>query len=321
MQNEAAVEAISGCIGSIIALLSTYPLKSVYTLQATASESSGKSLGIIGVILRYKLRGLYRGIGPNIFETAVSSSVYFGLYSRLKSLVIKARGESSREDKRSLQVVESLLVAAVSGAINQLLTLPASVVATRMLTSQKEGQELSILTVLHSIWTESGLRGFWSGIVPALVLVVNPAVQYLIYEQILRLMRRSKEARARSESEVGAKEAEKDRSTEVRLTAVEIFIASSIAKLGATILTYPMIVVKARMQSAGRGHVLQVIRDVLRVDGLPGFFRGLRAKLLQAMLNSALLMTLKEQLHSGVSATLSKGFNMHMKGLKANLVG
>ena len=319
MQNEAAVEAISGCIGSIIALLSTYPLKSVYTLQATASEISGKSLGIIGVILRYKLKGLYRGIGPNIFETAVSSSVYFGLYSRLKSLVIKARGESSSEDKRSLQVVESLLVAAVSGAINQLLTLPASVVATRMLTSQKEGQELSILTVLHSIWTESGLRGFWSGIVPALVLVVNPAVQYLIYEQILRLMRRSKEARARSESEVGAKEAEKDRSTEVRLSAVEIFIASSIAKLGATILTYPMIVVKARMQSDGRGHVLQVIRDVLRVDGLPGFFRGLRAKLLQAMLNSALLMTLKEQLHSGVSATLSKGFNM--KGLKANLVG
>ena len=313
MQSEAAVEAISGCIGSILALLATYPLKSVYTLQATATNANSQNLGILGILLKYKLQGLYAGIGPNMFETAVSSSVYFGLYARLKSLVIKARTDQSGvTDKRSLRVVESLLVAACSGAINQILTLPASVVATRMLTSQREGQHPSLLSVIKAIYHENGLKGFWSGIVPALVLVVNPAIQYLIYEQLLKTMRGWKEAREKAR--LNSKEPEKaesdNRPKDLQLSAGEIFIASSLAKMGATIATYPLIVVKAKMQSDSSGYnALKVIGDVLRADGLFGFFRGLRAKILQAMLNSALLMTLKEQLHSGVRASLSKGLD------------
>jgi adenine nucleotide transporter 17 len=219
-------------------------------------------------------------------------------------------------------VAESLVVAAVSGAINQLLTLPASVVATRMLTSQREGKQPTLLSVTRSIWVDEGIGGFWSGIVPALVLVVNPAIQYLIYEQLLRVMRGWKEAREKAMSNSkGSETADAgNRSKDVKLSAGEIFIASSLAKLGATIATYPLIVVKARMQSDGSGyHVLRVIGDILRADGLGGFFRGLRAKILQAMLNSALLMTLKEQLHSGVKDSLSKGLNF--KDLKANLIG
>lgn len=319
MQNEAVVEAISGCIGSIIALLATYPLKSVYTLQATASSGSGQHLGIIGLLLKYKLKGLYTGIGPNIFDTATSSTVYFGLYSQLKTLVIRSRQGPSLDD-RSLRVAESLVVAAVSGAINQLLTLPASVVATRMLTSQREGLRPTLLSVVRSIWQENGPRGFWSGIVPALVLVVNPAIQYLIYEQLLRLMRRWKEARGKARAEGGDTGVDSSHAKDVQLSAADIFIASSLAKLGATMATYPLIVVKARMQSDGSGyHVVKVIGDVMRADGLGGFFRGLRAKILQAMLNSALLMTLKEQLHSGVRASLRSG--LHFKDLKANLMG
>ena len=73
-------------MGAVIALLATYPLKTISTLQAISStgssppaqgQAAATSLGVLGIIKKYRLSGLYSGIQPNIVETAVSSFVYF----------------------------------------------------------------------------------------------------------------------------------------------------------------------------------------------------------------------------------------------------
>jgi adenine nucleotide transporter 17 len=72
----ALVESVSGIVGSEVALLVTYPIKTIYTLQALSSGSDGKAQQVasaLQIIKRLGLEGLYTGIAPNIVETALSS--------------------------------------------------------------------------------------------------------------------------------------------------------------------------------------------------------------------------------------------------------
>ena len=102
-----------------------------------------------------------------------------------------SEGEVKQGSRRQdIGIGASLLVAALAGTGNQLVTMPASVVTTRMQAQAKlrmdSGQDIptGAWHVISSIRKESGLGGFWAGLLPALVLVVNPAVQYMLYEQV-----------------------------------------------------------------------------------------------------------------------------------------
>lgn len=72
--SDAAVEAAAGALGSVASLLITYPLKTIYTLQALNSSkaapanagSAGPDNSILGIVMQYKLKGLYVGVGPNV---------------------------------------------------------------------------------------------------------------------------------------------------------------------------------------------------------------------------------------------------------------
>jgi adenine nucleotide transporter 17 len=70
------------------------------------------------------------------------------------------------------------------------------------------------------------------GIVPTLVMVINPTVQYALYEWGCNLWRRRHARSAKSKA----------------LSSGEVLTVSALAKLGATLATYPILVVKNRIQ-------------------------------------------------------------------------
>lgn len=77
--SDASVEAVSGSVGSVLALVATYPLKTIYTLQALSSGTDKTAaLSVFEILKKYKL-GVYSGLEPNIVEAGVSSGVYFYL--------------------------------------------------------------------------------------------------------------------------------------------------------------------------------------------------------------------------------------------------
>lgn len=158
MVSQALADSLAGSVGAVGALLLTYPLKTVYTLQALSGTGTAgqQALSILDVIKRYKLRGLYTGIEPNILESAISNGVYFFLYAQCKRAVISRRltaqqdaserkslstdgalnhganehvGEATRKNAaaekhrvecstgQDLGILESLLSAAVAGAL------------------------------------------------------------------------------------------------------------------------------------------------------------------------------------------------------------
>jgi adenine nucleotide transporter 17 len=47
------------------------------------------------------------------------------------------------------------------------------------LTKAKPKQK-GIFQVIQEIYQEGGLKAFWNGLVPSLILVINPALQYMV---------------------------------------------------------------------------------------------------------------------------------------------
>ncbi|KAG2426984.1 hypothetical protein HXX76_012768 [Chlamydomonas incerta] len=390
--SKAVVEALSGSVGSVLALLATYPLKTIYTLQALSTGSGdgapsvptdeNKALAVLRFLQTYKLSTLYAGMGPNIVESGLSSGVYFFFYSALKERAVAwQRARAARAGVISsgpgggrgdnIGVVASLLVATAAGALNQLITMPASVVATRIQGYQSlpgakaGGRPPSTWETITAVFREDGLGGFWKGLLPSMILLANPAVQYMLFEKIMNALKAWKarrlaaEARAAAaaakEAELAAEEHRETRAAlarrrsadsddaldgaaadaaaadaaaakpaapvsaaDVKLSATEVFLAGALAKIGATVVTYPLIVVKARLQAsskaAGSGaggaaarpvSTWSIVSETARNEGLGGFFKGLRAKILQTALNAALMLMLKEQLHDVTRAALS----------------
>ena len=112
------------------------------------------------------------------------------------------------------------------------------------------------LGMLRALLREEGPRALFAGVLPALVLVINPILQYTIFEQLRNAM----EARRR----VGPRDA---------------FYLGAIGKLLATTITYPYITVKSRAHVAQRGDqpsesMLQSVRRVIREEGWSGLYGG-----------------------------------------------
>lgn len=59
-------------------------------------------------------------------------------------------------------------------------------------------RRLGIFETIYQILDKDGLRAFWRGIGPALVLVINPVIQYTVFEQLKNILVRRRLAKLRA---------------------------------------------------------------------------------------------------------------------------
>ncbi|PRW56204.1 peroxisomal nicotinamide adenine dinucleotide carrier [Chlorella sorokiniana] len=265
-------------------------------------------------------QALFSGIEASLIGTTVSQGIYFYLYSALRRLaVLRRAGAGADLRAANVTVAESLLVASLAGMGNVLLTNPIWMVATRMQALScakasaaaraaaaakaakaggREGGEveveapsqLGMVAVARQVYSEYGLAGFWNGTAASLVMVINPTLQYALYEWL-----QAARAKLRRSGSKGSPPA--------RASAWEIFLLSSLAKLGATLVTYPMMNIKTRMYTASRSDsgahhasILAAAASIMREEGPGGYYRGLRTKVVQSVLAAALLFVAKEEI-------------------------
>lgn len=324
-------------------------------LRAVAREDGG-------------LKGLYRGIEPAVIGTMTSQTVYNYFYAVFRNA--SARRRRGAKGDASPSALESLAIASVAGAINVVLTIPIWTVCVRMqaeraneddaneddakanaprerasgvsffsrkkTTTRADGasspdgssraersvkkKKKTFLETTAAVWHENGLAGFWRGVVPSLMMVANPALQYAFYERagdsFLRHRRREDPT--------------------VKLTAWEVFLAASFAKMGATVLTYPVLLVKTRLQASegrrrGRADArdgtwrrsrsedfseekdfasydgaFDAIRRIAREEGVLAFYRGMGTKMTQTVFAAALMFVTKEEIAKAVAAARAK---------------
>ena len=175
----------------------------------------------------------------------------------------------------------------------------------------------TFLETTGAVWEENGLAGFWRGVTPSLIMVSNPALQYAFYESASDAFRRR---RAKTQRGVAGSSPS---GTLGALTAWEVFVAASLAKMGATVLTYPVLLVKTRLQASGsRGGkkpkttfareapsydgAFDALRRIAREEGLAAFYRGMGTKMTQTVFAAALMFVTKEEIAKAARAASEK---------------
>ncbi|BDA49053.1 Peroxisomal membrane protein PMP34 [Coccomyxa sp. Obi] len=314
------VEGVSGAAAGMAATVVTYPLMTVSTLQATRAHkkdtvlptakkaATGTIADIAEVIRESGWTALFQGLQASLLGTAVSQGVYFYFYSLLRQFFVARHQRLTLTKSQDIGVGPSLLVAFLAGCGNVLLTNPIWCVATRMQAYQKsieEGNEHvkppGPLETCKEIYKEHGILGFWTGVLPSLVMVSNPSVNYMLYEYL------------RSRLEDWRRVASTSGVTR-RTSPGDVFWLSAVAKLGATVVTYPLLLVKARLMSSGKHTsedrrytgTLDALERIWKTEGPLGFYKGMRAKIVQSILAAALLMAIKEQLTTATDAVLNR---------------
>ncbi|XP_015575851.1 peroxisomal nicotinamide adenine dinucleotide carrier isoform X2 [Ricinus communis] len=290
-KSDAVANGLAGAGGGIIAQIITYPLQTVNTRQQTERLAKKKSkinndsspkrrvsapstlLQILQVIRTEGWGGLYSGLRPSLLGTAASMGIYYYFYQvfKNKAEAIAAAHKAKGHGDGTVGMFSWLVVAAIAGSLNVLLTNPIWVLVTRMQTHTQaerkitEGKKEALLReasesgstgttlqeklteldsikprpygTLHAaceVYNEAGITGFWKGIIPTLIMVCNPSIQFMIYETTLKHLRAKRS---------GSKQGHKN------VTALEVFLLGALAKLGATVSTYPLLVVKSRLQA------------------------------------------------------------------------
>ena len=128
------VHALSGCIGGATAITIFYPLNTVrLKLQVDPSYKEQATFKVLATIYQNEgLSSLYQGLTAQVIALACSNFVYFYTYEMFKSMYRIAYS------KKNISGIPNLLIAAVAGVINVLVTTPLWVAMSRLATQRKK---------------------------------------------------------------------------------------------------------------------------------------------------------------------------------------
>jgi len=134
--------------------------------------------------------------------------------------------------RRPLSTAENMLAGFIAGSATVILTNPIWVVNTRETTGEiitdkpvqngngvkTVSQKKGFLSILSDIIRTEGIGALWSGVIPGLILVINPIIQYTVFEQLKAIVERRRGSRS---------------------TPNDAFLLGALGKLLATGITYP----------------------------------------------------------------------------------
>ncbi|KAK1155397.1 hypothetical protein AOXY_G27222 [Acipenser oxyrinchus oxyrinchus] len=296
---ESLIHAVAGSLGSVTAMTVFYQLDSMRLRLQGDTRQPCLNVWIHLVCSRL---APYRGWFPVICSLCCSNFVYFYTFNSVKACWLRGHRSTPGKD---------LVVGIIAGVVNVLVTTPLWVVNTRLKLQGakfrnndiKPTHYSGILDAFHQILLSEGLPALWNGTLPSLLLVLNPALQFMVYEGLKRELRRGASG---------------------EFSSLEVFVIGAIAKAVATTATYPLQTVQSILRFGQHRHskesrimgslrsIFYLWREQVRKHGIVGLFKGLEAKLLQTVLTAALMFLLYEKMTAatfrimGLRRTLSR---------------
>lgn len=217
------------------------------------------------IVQREGIAGLYAGLSSALFGISMTNFVYYYWYEWTRSAFENAAIKAGRASKK-LTTVESIIAGAIAGSATVLMTNPIWVINTRVTARKSESEEqalpgapktkrLGTIETLLQLLRNEGPSALFAGVLPALVLVINPILQYTIFEQLKNVVERRR-----------------------RVTPTDAFYLGAIGKILATSITYPYITVKSRMHVASkdgpRESLNGSLKRIISQEGYAGLYRG-----------------------------------------------
>ncbi|CAI8504196.1 hypothetical protein ACO0OL_003279 [Hanseniaspora opuntiae] len=264
--------AVSGSVSGVISISLTYPLVTLSTiLQARKAIKNADTLEKKQTIVHqiaqlYEKGELYNGLSSCISGIAATNFVYYYFFETLSKIRL------NRTKRKNLTFVESTAIGFIAGSITAIATNPIWTANTRLITSSSKDQTL--IGTIKEIIRDDGVMALFKGLKPALILVLNPVIQYSIFEQMKNLIYVSRED----------------------ITPRMSFVLGAVSKIIATVLTYPTITVKTQSHLQKDQSVIGMLRKIIEEDGFLGLFKGLKPKIIQSVLTSAFLFYFKQKI-------------------------
>lgn len=260
------------CVGIRPGLLTpwicSYPLITLSTrAQVESKRAHSTTLDAVRrIVQREGFRGLYSGLESALFGISVTNFVYYYWYEWTRAAFEKAAEKAGRASKK-LTTIESMIAGAIAGSATVMITNPIWVVNTRMTArkSESQGQGLpgvpakksssSTIGTLMELLRDEGPRALFAGVLPALVLVINPILQYTLFEQFKNILERRR-----------------------RVTPTDAFYLGALGKILATSITYPYITVKSQMHVASKDGPKESLngslKRIIKEEGYVGLYKG-----------------------------------------------
>jgi len=322
--------ALAGAIGGVLSNAVVYPLDTVKTkIQAQTGDMEAEkdtlpspqlqrpnapnrlpaasrlsAFQVILLVLKSQgIGGFYRGFLASMLNTFSMQFAYFYWYVVVRKTYTTRIHPQSGSKSPNLGIITELSLGALAGAIAQVFTIPVSVVATRQQLDNSKTGGKSLLTTAGEIIRDDGPTGLWRGLKPSLVLTVNPAITYGTFERLKLLI-------------LGP---------DGTMTPGKAFWMGALSKTLATVVTYPYIMAKVRLQAkydtsqnsdeesladkpqpsetSKKRHskeryngAIDVLRQVYAEKGCLGWYQGMQAQIMKAVLSQALLFGIKDML-------------------------
>ncbi|KAJ6035160.1 hypothetical protein N7499_002378 [Penicillium canescens] len=298
-QSDNIAHALSGAGGGILSMVLTYPLITLSTrAQVESKRAHSTTLDAVRrIVQREGISGLYSGLESALFGISVTNFVYYYWYEFTRSAFEKAAIQSNRASKK-LTTVESMIAGAIAGSATVLITNPIWVINTRMTARKSEADEqalpgakktkASTLSTLMDLLREEGPKALFAGVLPALVLVINPILQYTIFEQLKNIVERRR-----------------------RMTPKDAFYLGALGKIMATSITYPYITIKSRMHVASKDGPKESLngslKRIIQEEGWKGLYKGIGPKVTQSAITAAFLFAFKDVLYDMMVSARKRG--------------
>jgi ElaB/YqjD/DUF883 family membrane-anchored ribosome-binding protein len=266
---------VSGICGSLFAEQVLFPLDTIKVRAQTADAgTSGNFITIALRILQVEgLLGFYKGLRGALFKESFHSANFWLWHTLIvRKAVLRNEGGTSL-----------LLRNLFCKQLNWLCTTPLEVLSTL---NQTTPGTPGLWACAVALYSQGGLGELYRGLPISCALAINPAIMMVLIhkqQQLLTVIRMQMGEDGPSARKHGP---------------VAMFWTTAIAKIIATVLTYPFIRAKVLIQVRGGGlfSVPAVLRQIVSEEGYGGLFKGIVAMTWKTVLHNSLMMSLKHYL-------------------------
>jgi len=254
--------------GSFSGTCSTLLFQPLDLLKTKIQTHDGNKAGMIrmtkDILIKERIRGLWKGLAPSIVRTVPGVGIYFSAMHVMKTNLCNGKPSS----------MASLAIGVSARCIAGSIMIPVTVIKVRYESGMFHYR--GIREAFHKIYAKEGLKGLTSGILPTLFRDAPFSGLYLMMYQNL------KNGSLWMNPFIG--------------TSSLHFLCGITAGCLASVITHPADVIKTKMQLSPRKTTIwKTSVNIYKCYGMGGFMTGLAPRMLRRSLMASLAWTVYEK--------------------------
>ncbi|XP_031830032.1 replication in mitochondria 2 isoform X2 [Nomia melanderi] len=290
LDRDTAIHLIAG--GHVLVALSHFGVHSTPGGTPCTHSAPGIFQCIRYIVQNEGTRALFKGLGPNLIGVAPSRAIYFCAYSKSKvafNTILPA-------DTPIVHVFSAFC----AGFVACTLTNPIWFVKTRLQLDHRT-DTITAMECVQRIYRQSGILGFYKGIVASYVGISETVIHFVIYEAVKVWLATHRSRVSRTDD------------SKSFMDFIEFMAAGSCSKTIASTIAYPHEVARTRLREEGTKYrtFWQTLKTVVAEEGPNGLYRGLGTHLIRQIPNTAIIMATYE----AVVYLLSRHFHQRTRAI------